>query len=189
MPARQEATNARFNCPEALIAALHRKPRLVVKFFIGAGFLPMRHALFSRRRSPCPFGGPFRDPQRRLFLPKPEEAAHVLQSSVPALLSLPTVTFSDRDGIPLATTSSVLSPIGICGPLLRLTLCLKRNHRRNRIATSPKERSRRERYYGRGIGKAGIAEPHTILTFAPTNPDERIQEACQAQNSNWRPQR
>ena len=53
--------------------------------------------------------------------------------------------------------------------------------------TSPKERSRRERYYGRGIGKAGIAEPHTILTFAPTNPDERIQEACQAQNSNWRP--
>ena len=85
LPARQEATNARFVCPEALIAALHRKPRLVVRFFIGAGFLPMRHALFSRRRSPCPFGGPFRDPQRRLFLPKPEEAAHVLQSSVPAL--------------------------------------------------------------------------------------------------------
>src|SRR5271165_4382343 len=27
----------------------------------------MRHALFSRRRWPRPFGGPFSDPQRRLF--------------------------------------------------------------------------------------------------------------------------
>ena len=30
-------------------------------------FLAMRHSPFSRRRSPRPFGGPFRDPQRRLF--------------------------------------------------------------------------------------------------------------------------
>ena len=40
---------------------------LVVKFFIGAGFLATRPALSSRRRSPRLFGGPFRDPQRRLF--------------------------------------------------------------------------------------------------------------------------
>ena len=80
-------------------------------------------------------------------LPKPEEAAHVLQSSVPALL-FPADSDIHRQGWdPVGDhLLRAVAHLGICGPLLRLTLCLKRNHRRNRIATSPKERSRGERY-------------------------------------------
>jgi len=57
------------------IAALQQFDDL--RFFIGAGFLAMRHTLLSRRLSPCPFGGPSVTRSVDFSLPKPEEAMAV----------------------------------------------------------------------------------------------------------------
>jgi hypothetical protein len=125
------------------------KPRLVVRLFIGAGFLAMRYALFSRRRSPRLFGGPSRDrhpPEQRIdHCPHPRPPPRGEGRLVPVIAlaiweRLPKVwPFQAKPSSRIMTRSSRRAASG-------------RSETRSRRAASSAASSRRERSGSRRSG-------------------------------------